>query len=184
MRCVGTDLKFHWVRHDEGDAEASASFVGDATSADGRAGGGSGGGAGGGGGGEGDAKSAQQRRATISDRTMLKRKVGWGGVRCKRYMTLRDAFCGAMERGEGGGWREGFVRVARRVRRDGYGYGCRTNTFHLSHRNGGRELRERLCKGWRGAGAGLWLLFFCFYFILLIVVVVAYPSFLAFLVSG
>lgn len=66
MRCVGTDLKFHWVRHDEDASEPAAAA---AVAVDGE--GGAAGAA---------AKSAQEqqqqlRRASVSDRVMLKRKV-------------------------------------------------------------------------------------------------------------
>ena len=63
MRCVGTDLKFHWVRHDEDSEPVAAAPV--AVDGEGGAAGAA-------------AKSAQEeqlRRASVSDKVMLKRKV-------------------------------------------------------------------------------------------------------------
>lgn len=78
MRCVGTDLKFHWVRHDEDDAPAAEASpidgskrVGEAGAADKsrRAGDGS------------AAAAALTRRGSMQDRLLQKRKVGADGWR-------------------------------------------------------------------------------------------------------
>lgn len=87
MRCVGTDLKFHWVRHDEDDTptDTSPAFAGEATAIDGGGGeagtGRDGGGRGGTGAGSGDDShsSGQRRRGKAPDRVTLKRKVCEGG---------------------------------------------------------------------------------------------------------
>ncbi|CAN0122907.1 unnamed protein product [Ascophyllum nodosum] len=74
VRCVGTDLKFHWVRHDEDSGAAE-----EAKAVDGSRHGGGGDGKGSeaadrGGQGSGRGGSKLVRRASASDRTMLKRK--------------------------------------------------------------------------------------------------------------
>eukprot|EP00752_Nemacystus_decipiens_P004902 g4461.t1 len=68
VRCVGTDLKFHWVRHDEDASEPAAAA---AVAVDGE--GGAAGAA---------ARSAQEeqlRRASVSDKATLKRKSPLAG---------------------------------------------------------------------------------------------------------
>lgn len=79
MRCVGTDLKFHWVRHDEDASEPAAAA---AVAVDGE-------------GGAAGAKSAQEqeqlRRANVSDKVMLKRKVRVLGCRVYRAVLLDPA---------------------------------------------------------------------------------------------
>ena len=81
MRCVGTDLKFHWVRHDEDSGAAE-----EAKAVDGSRHGGGGDGKGSeaadrGGQGSGRGGSKLVRRASASDRTMLKRKVRGPSIR-------------------------------------------------------------------------------------------------------
>lgn len=69
MRCVGTDLKFHWVRHDEDDAPAAEAAPVGGTGA---------GAAGAEAGGGGDAKTGGgpvRRGNSITDKIMQKRKV-------------------------------------------------------------------------------------------------------------
>ncbi|CBJ29865.1 ubiquitin protein ligase [Ectocarpus siliculosus] len=92
VRCVGTDLKFHWVRHDEDGADPAAAA---AVAVDGE------GGAGGAGAGAaaaavagGDASSTPppqqvQRRSSVSDKVTLKRKLGGSSFRIEGSAFVR-----------------------------------------------------------------------------------------------
>lgn len=83
MRCVGTDLKFHWVRHDEDGTPPS-----EAAPIDGSKGGDGGQGQGGAmttdkarGPGGSSLPAPLTRRASMADRLLQKRKVGYcGGI--------------------------------------------------------------------------------------------------------